>query len=86
MLRNGLYLAAGDLDGVTVADFFAGDQADGTGMRVTDKDEDGDSRADLMTAVGRRVSSHLGKPLTGGATPAFAFDPLADSPAGVFVG
>ncbi len=68
----------------TLADFFAGNQADRSGVRVTGKDVDGDSRADIVTGVGRTVSAYLGKSL--GAGPAFASDLLADSPNGVFVG
>jgi len=77
---------------VTVADFFAGDPAGRGGVRVAVKDLDGDSRADLVTGAGdgagARTDGYLGRTLAPGTTPppAFAFDPFAAVPGGVYVG
>ena len=121
-LRNGTFVAAGDIDGdgkaeliagggpgggprVTVfdgadllanvqtrsADFFAGDTANRGGVRLTAKDLDGDSRADLVTGAGAgagsRVTAYSGRDLTGGGPPElFALDAFPGFSGGVFVG
>jgi len=77
---------------VALADFFAGDPAGRGGVRVAVKDLDGDSRADLVTGAGdgagARTAGYTGRTLAPGPTPpaAFALDPFAAVPGGVYVG
>lgn len=125
-LRNGAYVAAGDVDGdgfadliagggpgggprvfalsgkditattskqTTVANFFAGDVNNRDGVRLSAKDLDGDTKADIVVGLGspgvKQVRTFLGKNITAGNTPTVSleFDPFAAAPSGgVFVG
>ncbi len=71
-----------------LSDFMAGDPADRGGVRVAAKNLMDDNRADLITAVGGRVSSFAGKSLNPGGTPKGTgeFDPFPDQTGSVFVG
>jgi hypothetical protein len=105
-VRNGAFVAAGDLTGDgkaevvagggpgggprvrtylggTFADlgsFFAGDTSGRDGIRVAIADLNADGRADLLTAVGRRVTGFDGRGVLGTRPTLFALD------AGVYVG
>jgi hypothetical protein len=103
-LRNGAFVAAGDLNGDSAADlfagggpggaprvlvlsgaalrggvatplanFFAGDPAGRTGVRVATANLDGDTKADLVVGAGpggkSRVAVYTGATLTAGGTP-----------------
>ena len=73
-----------------VANFFAGSQDDRSGVRVTVKNLDGDTRGDIVTASGNNgtVNAYLGKniaPTSNPPTSFFSFNPLG-SDNGVFVG
>jgi FtsP/CotA-like multicopper oxidase with cupredoxin domain len=83
---SGKDLAAGNQK--VLADFFAGDPADRGGVRVAAKSLGGDSKADLITAVGSRVTAFNGSSLAPGAVPQGAgeFEPFADQQGEVFVG
>ena len=121
-LRNGTFVASGDVDGdgkaeliagggpgggprVTIftgadllnnvqtrsVDFFAGDQNNRGGVRVSMKNLDADNKADLVTGAGTgagsRVTSYAGKSLTSSSQPVlFAADAFAGFSGGVFVG
>jgi VCBS repeat-containing protein len=124
-LRNGVYVAIGDLDGDgvgeliggagpgggprvlalsgadllngkadqsrAVADFFAGDPGNRSGVRVAVKDLDGDQFADLATApgagAGSEITPYLGAQLgLGRATPFTLLNPFPDSRAGTYIG
>ena len=74
-----------------VANFFAGNEANRGGVRVSAKNLDGDVFADLVVGdgagAGSRVTGYSGSALkSGSTTPAFAFDGFAGSVGGVFVG
>jgi len=78
-------------DSAVVANFFAGNEANRGGVRVSAKNLDGDLFADLVvgdgSGAGSRVTGYSGAALKGGSTtPAFAFDAFAGSLGGVFVG
>ena len=121
-LRNGAFVAVGDVDGDGFADvvggggpgggprvyalsgadllagrdrvlanFFAGNEDNRGGVRVSVKNLDGDARADVVvgdgTDAGSRVTGYLGKDFGGGAAPAaFGFDAFPGLTSGVFVG
>ncbi len=116
-LRNGVYVAAGDLDGdgraevivgggpgggprvlvlsgvdltagvqAPVANFFAGDPSDRSGVRVTVKDLDGDSKLDLVTGSAGTVDGYTGQSIAAGGTPLFALGSFPEFTGGVYVG
>ena len=126
-LRNGAYVAVGDLNGdgmadvitgggpgggprvlvfdgrdlltpvggtqTPIANFFAGNPDNRSGIRLAVKDLDGDTKADLVVGAGagagNHVTAYLGKTIMAAtSTPAAAyeFDPYQDFPGGVFVG
>ena len=124
-LRNGVYLASGDVDGdgkadiivgggasgaprVTVfggndltatgkqtqiANFFAGDINDRTGVRVSAKDIDGDGKADIITSSksatsSTEVNAYLanGISMSGPGETRFRVPAFADFQGGIFVG
>ncbi|MFO0804134.1 MAG: FG-GAP-like repeat-containing protein [Gemmataceae bacterium] len=122
-LRNGIFVAAGDLNGDGIADlvagggpgggprvlvfdgasllsneyvhlanFFGGDPNSRGGIRLTVKDLDVDSKADLVvgsgTGAGSRVTAYLGVTLAATGTPptTLDFDSFAGFGNGVFVG
>ena len=126
-LRNGAYVAVGDLNGdgmadvitgggpgggprvlvfdgrdlltpvggtqTPIANFFAGNSDNRSGIRLAVKDLDGDTKADLVvgagTGAGNHVTAYLGKTIMATTnTPAatFEFDPYQDFTGGVFVG
>ena len=77
----------------TVANFFAGDVNNRDGVRLSAKDLDGDTRADIVVGLGspgvKQVRTFLGKNITAGNTPTVSleFDPFTTAPSGgVFVG
>lgn len=81
-----------------VANFFAGDPNNRDGVRLTIKDIDGDSRADLVTGVGaaaNAVTAYAGASIPADGPPAVAkrfevHEPFTDIDigfrSGVFVG
>lgn len=75
-----------------VANFFGGDTSSRGGIRVTVKDVDGDSHADLVIGAGEgagsRVTVYRGADITTEGTPPEeqTFDAFDDFPGGVFVG
>ena len=84
-------LMQGDMPGATLANFFAGNDANRGGVRVTAKNLDGDGMADLVVGdgagAGSRVTAYLGKDMTGGTPPAqTSFDAYPGFLGGVFVG
>jgi hypothetical protein len=123
-LRNGVYVAAGDIDGdhfaeviagggpgggprvyalsgqgllaglvMQVANFFSGDPNTRGGVRVTTKDLDADSKADIIAGTGPDggaiVRAYIGAqtPTDGEPPMRFAFDPFIGFDVnGVFVG
>jgi hypothetical protein len=122
-LRNGAFVAAGDVDGDGYADliagggpgggprvlivsgvdllqnnrvrpianFFAGDQGNRGGVRVTAKDLDGDGLADVVVGSGenngKHVTAYKGKGLRHGhQETAFDFNDDSGSDRGVYVG
>lgn len=74
------------------ANFFGGDETGRGGVRVTVKNLDNDSRADVVvgagTGAGSRVTAYYGKDIAPAGTPTavFDFDAFPGSTAGVFVG
>ena len=93
LVLSGADLTGGRADSpTTLANFFAGDPGDRSGVRVAAKNLDGDSRADLVVdsgqGAGARAVAYLGKNLTASGAPpaAFEVDPLFGSVGGVFVG
>jgi hypothetical protein len=127
-LRNGAYVAVGDVDGdgsadviggagpgggprvlvisgrtllspggsgaaiaAPVANFFGGDSNNRGGIRVTTKDLDGDTRADIVVGAGEGggngVTGYLGRNFAGGSAPeAFSLEAFPGFNGGVFVG
>ncbi len=76
-----------------IANFFAGNPDNRSGIRLAVKDLDGDTKADLVVGAGagagNHVTAYLGKTIMAAtSTPAAAyeFDPYQDFPGGVFVG
>ena len=75
---------------VPVANFFAGDLNDRSGVRVVVKNLDDDTRADIVTGLGNigTVNGYLGNTIAPTSNPPatfFSFNPLVDN-SGVFVG
>ena len=75
----------------TLANFFAGNTENRSGVRVAVKDLDGDDQIDLVVGdvqnAGSRVTGYRGKDLTGGqTTQAFGLDTYPGFNGGVFVG
>ncbi|OWK36574.1 beta strand repeat-containing protein [Fimbriiglobus ruber] len=79
--------------GAGIADFFAGDPSNRGGIRVTVKNLDGDTKADLVvgdgTGAGSTVTSYTGAAIAAsGSSPAsgLSFDAFPGFTGGVFVG
>ncbi|OWK36578.1 Fibronectin type III domain protein [Fimbriiglobus ruber] len=79
--------------GAGIADFFAGDPSSRGGIRVTVKNLDGDTKADLVvgdgTGAGSTVTSYTGAAIAAsGSSPAsgLSFDAFPGFTGGVFVG
>ncbi|HEX4606720.1 MAG TPA: FG-GAP-like repeat-containing protein, partial [Urbifossiella sp.] len=122
-LRNGVYVAAGDLDGDGYADlafgggpfggprvlvlsgkavlsgngaggpasplanFFAGDENERSGIRVAMKDVTGDGRTDLLAGGSSEMFLYSGASLVAGSeSPVFHLAPFPGFTGGVFVG
>ena len=76
---------------VPIANFFAGDPNNRGGIRVSAKNLDGDSYADVVTGAGAgggsRITAYQGQKLTTGAmTEDYGFDAFPGFTGGVFVG
>ncbi len=77
-----------------LANFFAGDSNDRTGVRVSAKDIDGDGKADIITSskstmnAGTEVNAYLAKgiSMSGPGETRFRVPPFADFQGGLYVG
>jgi hypothetical protein len=70
-----------------VANFFAGDVGERSGVRVAVKDVTGDGRADLLAGGSSEMFLYSGTSLAAGSTtPVFHLAPFPGFTGGVFVG